>query len=206
MADQEAKNPFEFEVLLKRVDTQLNSEQMSKLQHWRKEEIACENEWERFNLNKNEDNATRNKKAISELLNSETEIIVLLADLYLSIPDPADAVNLFDSGKERDRLTNLRKDVIKIQKIVSAAFSTNKINDNVISNFIDKTPSSDTPQSNTPSKNLDNKDAGQSVNVWAYKNSISNSQQHEVAETQADKNTELWISTLNTNQEAEDDL
>ena len=222
MTDTMDKNPFEFEALLKSIDSLLIGDQKTKLTQWRESDIAVQSEWERYKLNTNEDNAQRAKRSISQFLDSEVNIKSLIADLFLSIPKPEEAVNLFDFGKEKARRIKLSEDVNNIQDIVTTAYSINKGRDSLLSEYINNSsPSTDDTEPTTPDTNPSTPDTGpsppdseqpehgddtnenfaseRSVNVWAFVDDLTQSRSVSENPELTDSQTALWISTLNTN-------
>ena len=219
MTEASSNSPFEFETLLKSIDSELTEEQKNKLLAWRSSEIAAESEWERFDINKNKDNALRAQTIIHEFVNSESDIKSMMTELYISLPEPAKAVNRFDYGAEKKRRQKLQEDVTKLQGFISSAYLSNKLNEKKITEYLDKEKQESSNSENAPTIKPVSKDheqestssieetavtskpskplqSNETVNVWAFADFLSEARGQAEDAATVDANTIQWISTL----------
>ncbi|WP_440056714.1 hypothetical protein ACSLBF_17690 (plasmid) [Pseudoalteromonas sp. T1lg65] len=118
---------FEFAVLTKALNPEITSEQYDTLSRWNSLNKTTYIAVLAFNGDKTSENAVIATQELDPFLAFEDTVEACISDIFLILPDPEEAPNLFDYGRERkERLDNI-KAITSIREIVQEAYTDAKL-------------------------------------------------------------------------------
>ena len=140
MADTTTDTSFEFERLLKILTPAISESQKITLEKWNLLDQDFKSSWLTFSYVKNRDNAIIAKEKLTLFLAFAPELNSCISNVFMALPDPREAVGLWDEGKERKQRQQYEDAIISIKDITQQEYISANATLPTLDSVIDQTP------------------------------------------------------------------
>jgi hypothetical protein len=140
MTDNTTDTSFEFERLLKILAPVINESQKITLEKWNLLDQDFKSSWLTFSYVKTRDNAVIAKEKLTLLLAFAPELNNCISSVFMALPDPSDAVGLWDEGKERRQRQQYEDAIVSIKDITVLEYINANATLPTLDSVIDQTP------------------------------------------------------------------
>lgn len=140
MTTNTTETDFEFERLLKILTPAISESQKSTLEKWNLLNQDFKSSWLTFSYVKTRDNAIIAKEKLTLLLAFAPELNSCISNVFMALPNPSDAVGLWDEGKERKQRQQYEDAIISIKDITQQEYISANATLPTLDSVIDQTP------------------------------------------------------------------
>lgn len=140
MTDTKIETNFEYERLLKILAPEISESQKTTLEKWNLLDQDFKSSWLTFSYVKTRDNAVIAKEKLTLLLAFAPELNNCISSVFMALPDPRDAVGLWDEGKERKQRQQYEDAIISIKEITQQEYINANATLPALDSVIDQTP------------------------------------------------------------------
>jgi hypothetical protein len=140
MTDTTIEINFEYERLLKILVPEISESQKNTLEKWNLLDQDFKSSWLTFSYVKTRDNAIIAKEKLTLLLAFAPELNNCISNVFMALPEPRDAVGLWDEGKERKQRQQYEDAIISIKEITQQEYINANATLPALDSVIDQTP------------------------------------------------------------------
>ncbi len=140
MTTNTTETDFEFERLLKILTPAISESQKTTLEKWNLLNQDFKSSWLTFSYVKTRDNAIITKEKLTLLLAFAPELNSCISNVFMALPDPREAVGLWDEGKEKKQRQQYEDAIISIKDITQQEYISANATLPTLDSVIDQTP------------------------------------------------------------------